>query len=157
MPSPGDQIMQLLRQVFMLAAVATVFSMQAVANDTLEEAISSTNRSFEKAFAQGSAKDIARLYTLDGVLIPQGSAPIVGREAIEAYWGKALGSPGQLTLKLTSTSVEQHGDVAVEIGIASIRAPDDTEIARSNYTVVWKRVGADWQLHVDMINDAAAE
>jgi ketosteroid isomerase-like protein len=55
-------------------------------------AIESANAHFSALAAQGDGAALADLYAKDGAVMPAGSEPIRGTQAIAKFWQSALGS-----------------------------------------------------------------
>jgi uncharacterized protein (TIGR02246 family) len=111
--------------------------------------------SAQKAEIEAANAGIASLYTDDAIALPNGSAMVQGRAAIEAMWkgilAEHVGDP-----KLTTLDVKPLGPSAArEIGTFSLKTkgPRPQEVS-GKYVVVWEKVGDDWKLATDIWNDA---
>jgi ketosteroid isomerase-like protein len=69
---------------------------------------------FERLFKQGNMVKVAEFYSENAMLLPAGSDLIEGRQAIEAYWHKAV-DMGIRSIKIDLVELEQHGDSATEV------------------------------------------
>jgi uncharacterized protein (TIGR02246 family) len=118
----------------------------------MREIIDAGNDLFQRAVAERDPRRLADLYTEDGCLFPPGVEPVVGREAIAAFWAARMKETGQV--RIETLGLESQGDLAVEEGVVHAMAPDGRD-NRSRYLVVWKRVGRRWSRHRDIWNDAA--
>lgn len=84
-------------------------------------AIRSVIEKYRTSWLAGDAEGVMSTLTEDAVLLPaQGSAPVVGREAIRKYWWPA-GSPPTTITKLNITYEEIGG----ECGTAYARGRDE--------------------------------
>ena len=99
---------------------------------------------------------MASLYTDDAIALPNGSAMVQGRAAIEAMWkgilAEHVGDP-----KLTTLDVKPLGPSAArEIGTFCLKTkgPRPQEVS-GKYVVVWEKVGNDWKLATDIWKKAS--
>jgi uncharacterized protein (TIGR02246 family) len=105
---------------------------------------------WQAAFSAGDAAGVAALYTTDGTLLPPNSAPVDGREAIEAFWSAAL--EGGATGELTAKSLYAMGDHAAEVGMFVLTNADGSHLDHGSYTLVYKMVDGGWQIESDIWN-----
>lgn len=149
----GDLRLSMVGLVFLLAASPLC---PAFGADTVRQAVEAGNRAFVQAFDGRDAAKLASLYTENGAVLPPGAEKASGRDAIRKFWQGAM--DGGLThLTLRTTEVEARGDLAYEMGLFSLDAPDKSgklSTASGKYVVVWKRskTGA-WRLHRDIWNE----
>ena len=118
------------------------------------DAIQSGNANFMAAFQRGEAAGVAACYTADGQLLPPNSAPMSGTTNIAAFWQGAM-SLGIKEAKLETQSVEERGDLAVEVGQYTLTIQPEGAAAMTDvgkYVVVWKDDGGAWKLHIDIWN-----
>jgi len=110
---------------------------------------------FVAAFNRGDMAALAGLYTEDAKLLPPDSAMMTGRSAIQQFWQGAR-DMGVREVDLRVQEVEQGGDLASEIGLATLMIQPEGGQATTDtvkYVVVWKRQrGGPWQLAVDIWN-----
>jgi ketosteroid isomerase-like protein len=138
-----------------VAIVVLVISTRQVSGaDDIRAQIEAANRGFEAAFGRGDANGVAACYTVEAQLLPPGSEPVSGTQAIAAFWGGAMESGGA-GVKLHTLEAEQHGETAVEVGRAEILGADGASLDTVKYIVIWKRVGGQWKLHRDIWNSSA--
>ncbi|NOT64063.1 MAG: SgcJ/EcaC family oxidoreductase [Acidobacteria bacterium] len=118
------------------------------------DAIQAGNANFMAAFQRGDAAGVAACYTADGQLLPPGSTPLSGTANITAFWQGAM-SLGIKSAQLATQSIEERGDLAVEVGQYTLDIQPDGTAAMTDigkYVVVWKNDGGTWKLHVDIWN-----
>ena len=100
---------------------------------------------YENAWKAGNAAALAELFAADGLVLPNGKAPVKGRTAIQRLYTKS-GSP----LSLRAFAYAMHGDAGYIIGGYSGEAgkPDD-----GKFTLTLRK-GADgrWLIVSDMDN-----
>jgi uncharacterized protein (TIGR02246 family) len=115
-------------------------------------AIQKLENAWGAAFNKGDAKAVAAMYAPDAYVMPPGSGPVQGAQAIEGFWQQAMQQLGGV--KCTTRVVTPLGPKAAsEIGTCSFKtkaqAPANGAL---KYVVVWEKVGPDWKLQVDMWN-----
>lgn len=115
--------------------------------------IDATNRRFEAAFNAGEFATAAReVYTANARVLPP-DAPIVrGLADIADFWTAAAAHLGVTRVQLATQELEVVGDVAHEIGKATLTLGDGQE-AQAKYVVLWKREDGQWRWDVDIWNN----
>ena len=78
--------------------------------------IDKANQKFGENVRKGDAKALANLYTSDGVLLPTGMNAVVGRKAIEEFWGGAFTGLGLKDAILKTVDLLGSGDTYTERG-----------------------------------------
>ena len=116
-------------------------------------AIEAANAKWIELFDKGDFDGVAKLYAVDSIAFPPGSAMVKGRAAI----GKMLKSTAEQvsTPKLTTLEVKRLGPNAIrEIGTYSLmtKGSSPKEVS-GKYLVVWERIRGDWKLAADIWND----
>jgi ketosteroid isomerase-like protein len=82
-----------------------------------------------------------------------------GRENIKKLLASVISEVGLKSVKLVTLDLEIAGDMACEVGEATLGLePKGTQAATAvvKYVVVWKRVGGQWRLHRDIWNSKGA-
>ncbi len=134
----------LILAIFLLMAPGVALA------DTKAE-IDAANRAFVAAFGKGDGAGVAALYTTKATLLPPGQPAMSGRAAIEAFWAGAI-KAGLKNVSLEAQSVESVGRGTVrEIGKFGYDVPNGPR-AEGKYVVIWKKVGKNWRLDVDIWN-----
>lgn len=114
-------------------------------------------RQFSAAFMRGDAAAMASLYTADGVIFPEQSEWITGREAIQRYFTPDSG--GRVTHHLlTPSRIVVDGRHAYDYGTYEIAGERDGTAwgpVRGKYVVVWRRQGNSWRMQLDIWNSIA--
>lgn len=122
---------------------------------TVRQEIEQRNREFVAAFNRGDAAGVAAAYIEDARVLPPGGAMVSGRQAIQQFWQGVMGM-GVREVDLRTQEVEASGDLAYEIGSATLRiepAGGSPTTDTVKYVVVWqRRAGESWQLAVDIWN-----
>ena len=125
------------------------------AADTVRQEIEARNQEFMAAFKRGDAAGVASGYADDALVMPPGGQAVTGKQAIERFWRSVMDA-GVREVELRTERAEAQGDLAYEIGSASLRIRPEggTEtIDTVKYVVVWtRRAGGPWQLAVDIWN-----
>ncbi|MGB5301850.1 MAG: nuclear transport factor 2 family protein [Gemmatimonadota bacterium] len=137
----------LLIAMALLALPATAL---AQADEYSKSSLKEMPNKWQAAYNAGDAASLAALYAEDGVLHPPNSAPVDGREAIQAFWATALESGG--TSELTVKDMFAMGESAAEVGMWVGTAADGSHADHGHYTIIYKKVDGMWQIASDMWN-----
>jgi uncharacterized protein (TIGR02246 family) len=112
--------------------------------------IESLNARFVAAFERGDADGIAELYAPDARLMPPGR-PATSGDGIRELWSAVIGM-GITGCALKTVSLEEHGDLAIEVGEYEMRAGGGVA-DNGKYVVVHRRQpDGSWQLGIDIFN-----
>jgi len=116
--------------------------------------IDAGNRKFEAAVAKGDAAALAKLYATDAEILPPGSPPKKGREAIQQEFAGLVGAFKKITLK--TVEVHPMGNLALEVSSwkledASGKGPEGKAM------VLWKKNGKTWEFFRDMWSENAPQ
>lgn len=112
--------------------------------------IEAANAKWMAAFDQGDAAGIAANYTEDTQVMPPNSETLRGRTAVQEVFQGFIDAG--LKVKLTTVEVVGRGDMAFEVGNATVIGPDGQTLDQSKYIVVWKMVGSEWKMYRDIWN-----
>jgi ketosteroid isomerase-like protein len=126
--------------------------------EQVRSAVMEGNRRFVDAIARGDADAVGELYTEDARVLPADNPMVEGKAAARAFWAGAIQQLGLRRAQLDTIDIESSGDLACEVGrfTLTIQPPGaDVITARGKYAVVWKHVGDEWKLHVDIWNSDA--
>lgn len=103
-------------------------------------------RDYERAWAANDPDGLARLFTAEGMALPNGQPPARGAESIREAYSKGAGSP--LSLRAFAYSIS--GDLAYVVGGYGA-ARDKPDFGK--FVLVLRRDGnGRWQLLADMDN-----
>jgi ketosteroid isomerase-like protein len=119
--------------------------------DSVRTAIEAANVQFSAAVAKGDGAALAALYSTDGQVMPAGSAPIRGTEAIQKFWQGALDS-GIATAGLKTIDIFGRGPTATEVGEYELRDKAGKVLDQGKYIVIWRHIGGTWKLLRDMFS-----
>jgi len=113
---------------------------------TAFDTVDAGNRRFEELFNGNKIDELVGLYTSEGKLLPPDKNKYEGREQIKKFWEGAR-TAGVDNLRLTTGTVLEAGtDRLIET------SSYQHSLDRGNYQVIWKRVGDQWQLDIDIFN-----
>jgi uncharacterized protein (TIGR02246 family) len=134
-----------------LVAVSASLAQTAYATDGVRSDIDTANAQFTAAAAKGDGAGLAALYTADGQVLPAGSDPIKGAQAIQKFWQGALDS-GIAEVALTTVDLFGRGPTATEVGQYELRDKAGKVLDHGKYIVVWRKEGGKWKLLRDMFS-----
>jgi ketosteroid isomerase-like protein len=149
--------MNLNRSVrFSLALFITLFAgmAQLARAETVRSAIEAANAAISAAAAGGDAASVAAMYAADAAVMPAGSEPIRGADAILKFWQSSLSGIGGVALKTVDLFVQ--GSTATEVGQYELRDKTGRAIDHGKYMVVWRKEGGKWKLLRDMFSTNVA-
>ena len=138
------------------AVFLTGMSLTAAAYaDGVRSEIEAANAQFSSAAAKGDGAALAALYAPEGQVMPAGSDPIRGAQAIQKFWQGALDS-GVAAIGLKTIDVFGRGPTATEVGEYELRDKAGKVLDHGKYIVVWQRADGKWKLLRDMFSTNVA-
>lgn len=143
--------MKILSLLCRVAALASLCLAPVAYADSVRTAIEAANAQFSAAAAKGDGAALAALYSTDGQVMPAGSAPIRGTEAIQKFWQGALDS-GIATVDLKTIDVFGRGSTATEVGEYELHDKAGSVLDHGKYIVIWRHIGGTWKLLRDMFS-----
>jgi uncharacterized protein (TIGR02246 family) len=112
--------------------------------------IDALNTQFVQALERGDAAGIAALYAPDARVMPPGMPAMTG-DGIRELWDRFIGM-GVNGGALKTLSLEEHGDVAIEVGEYEMRV-GGALADNGKYVVVHRRQpDGSWKLGIDIFN-----
>jgi len=117
----------------------------------VKAAIEAANAQISAAVAKGDGAGLAAFYSPDGELMPAGSDPIRGTEAIQKFWQAGLDS-GIAAIGLKTIEVFGRGSTATEVGEYELRDKTGKALDHGKYIVVWQHADGKWKLLRDMFS-----
>ncbi|XP_066279646.1 uncharacterized protein [Branchiostoma lanceolatum] len=115
--------------------------------------IAAQNEKFMTCFNANDMKGLANLFTEDGKIMPPGSDTGHGREGTEKVLSSYRVASGVATLEIKSEEVGPMGsDVIYERSTYISKTEDGTVADAGKSLVIWKKVGEDWFIHIDMFS-----
>jgi uncharacterized protein (TIGR02246 family) len=119
--------------------------------DGVKAAIEAANARFSAAAAKGDGAALASLYSSEAQVMPPGSAPVRGTEAIQKFWQGAFDS-GVAAVDLKTLEVFGHGPTATEVGEYELHDKTGKPLDHGKYIVVWQHADGQWKLLRDMFS-----
>ena len=117
--------------------------------------IDALNAQLVQALEKGDSDALAALYAPDARLMPPGMPAQTG-EGIRQTWAGLIGM-GVTGGALTTLSLEEHGDVAIEVGEFELRVGEGVA-DNGKYVVVHRRQpDGSWKLGIDIFNSDRPE
>lgn len=119
-------------------------------------ALPTVYEAFADAIERQDSSGLAAFYTATAKVVAPGSQIVSGLDAIVDYF-KALFELGVKRCSFEILDIDQHGDIAIEIGRVKLYGEGDAEIDALKYLVVWKCESGKWLVHRDILTgDKAA-
>ncbi|MEM9707067.1 MAG: nuclear transport factor 2 family protein [Pseudomonadota bacterium] len=112
--------------------------------------IDAANQALMEGVAAGDTSAIAALYHDDAILSASGTDLFRGPEAIANFFKGAI-DQGVTSAKLTTISLEELGETAIEDGAYELYAGDKL-VDSGSFLVVWKQQSGNWLLYRDFIS-----
>ncbi|XP_078612765.1 uncharacterized protein LOC144882663 [Branchiostoma floridae x Branchiostoma japonicum] len=125
--------------------------------EDLKKVIEARNRELMDYFKAGDMKAVSNMYTDHCKIMPPREDTLFDREGAEKiFWD--VWESGVREVELKSEEVEPMGcDVIYERGTSTMKKGDGSVADVSNkYVVIWKKVGCDWFLDIDIFNSNKA-
>jgi ketosteroid isomerase-like protein len=119
----------------------------------LIDVIKTADDAFAHFYKEAQFKQLAELYTPDGIVLPPNMDMIKGREAITGLW-KAVFDMGIKSLKLETIEVEDSGCLCVEVGLFELYGANGDLLDKGKYMVTWRHAEGEWKLYRDIFNSS---
>lgn len=106
-------------------------------------------------YNRGDADGVANLYAEDGIIMPPGSAALVGRAAIREFLVNDIAGSSAAGVRTNSgeiTGVGVSGDLAWVSGTFSVTDSAGATIDNGKYVSVYRRTDSGWELIRDVWN-----
>ena len=114
------------------------------------EAIPTVYEAFSDTIERQDSAALATFYTVDSKVVPAGGDVISGNDAIAGYFD-GLFELGVKRCSFEFLDIDQHEDIAIEIGRVTLYGEGDVEIDTLKYLVVWKCENGNWLVHRDIL------
>jgi ketosteroid isomerase-like protein len=124
-----------------------------VSTSDVRSHLASINQQFAKAFKEGDAAALANFYTADALVLPPNAELVRGVDATQGLWAEIL-KLGVAEVRLDTVDVEEHGDLAIEVGRATLFASGGGVVDEGKYLVVWKKDAGTWKMYRDVWNSS---
>lgn len=109
---------------------------------------------FSQYVMNAEYEKISECYTEDGKIFPNNVDIITGREMIMEYWRLPEGV-STIHHKITPVEIKIVGKEAYDYGYyeGTTRRANGEEVSwRGKYVIIWKKVGKDWKMYLDIWN-----
>lgn len=147
--SPQDE--QRVEAAAETAAEETQEAVETAAAEA-EQAIMGLERAWSRAFGEKDTVWIAEHLSSDVRIMPPNAEPLVGRDAVRAWWGEMARTEGlQISWEPTEAHVSASGDMAYDVGTYEMTLPDGSTDS-GKYLVVWVKEGGEWKIAADMFS-----
>ncbi len=110
-------------------------------------------KNFSKAYVDADYDKLTSFYSADGKIFPAGSDIIVGHKAIKNKWIMPKGTK-ILSHKVTPKEIKVIEDYAYDYGYYEGSSSRKKEVYpfKGKYVIIWKKVGDDWKIYLDIWN-----
>ncbi|EDP94097.1 DUF4440 domain-containing protein [Kordia algicida OT-1] len=111
-------------------------------------------KDFSSYVNTGNYEMIGKSYTKDAKIFPQRGDIIIGVENITKYWILPEGVQTK-NHKITPNEITIVENTAYDYGYyegTTVRADGKTSSWKGKYVIVWKKVGDDWKIYMDIWN-----
>ena len=140
-----------------IAAAACLIMLHAGGAFASEAEIEAARAEWMALFSAGDGAAVAeRSFSEDAMLLPPDSAPVMGREAIAAFWQGAFDA-GVTDLKLDTISIEVIGDTGIVTGYYTVTVPTEgggtIEASGKELLIYKKEADGVWRATRDIWND----
>ena len=109
-------------------------------------------RTWSGKFGEKDTVWIAERLAENTRIMPPNAEPLVGRDAVRAWWGEMARTEG---MRVSWEPVEAHvassGDMAYDVGTYSMTLPDGSTDS-GKYLVVWVKRDGEWKIAADMFS-----
>lgn len=139
----------MVRKVLFVALLLVAVALVAASP---EDMINAQAKDWVAKFNAGDAKALAALYTTDAVVMPPDAPSVTGTEAIAGLLAPFFSGDVKMTISITPTYLEVHGNSADRAGTWSIAAPDGTVVDKGKFMELWKKSDKSWLMTHDIWN-----
>ena len=109
---------------------------------------------FSKNYMDGNAEAIANAYTKDGKIFPNNLDILSGTNDLKKYWTMPDGLKVKYH-KITPVEIEVIKKTAYDYGYyegETILKDGSSSKWKGKYMIVWKKVGKEWKIYLDIWN-----
>ena len=146
--------MRTIRPAFLAAflAVSLMLVPQAAQAQDAKADVKAAVDKFVAAFNARDAETLTSFYVDASVIMPPGSEPVKGLEAIRGMWDTLDENAPTMEFKIKDLMVS--GDLVVETSGWSATAPDGSHADHGVYIAVWKKTDHGWKMIRDIWNSS---
>jgi len=108
--------------------------------------IKAAHQAFAKAAVRHDLNGITSVFAIDAIIMPPDAEMVKGRDAIRRHWKGALDG-GLSGLKINPTRIQVFGDMAIDIGHATLSmspAGAAATVTKVKYIEIWKKIRGHW-------------
>jgi ketosteroid isomerase-like protein len=84
-------------------------------------------------------------------VLPPNAELVRGVDATRGLWAEIL-KLGVAEVRLDTVDLEEHGDLAIEVGRATLFGSGGEVVDEGKYLVVWKKDAGTWKMYRDVWN-----
>jgi len=109
---------------------------------------------FSQYFMNGEADKMAACYTDNGKIFPDGRKIIGGTNELHQFWTLSEGTK-ILHHKITPVEIKIVKKTAYDYGYyegETLNADGEKSAWKGKYVIVWKKIGKDWKMYLDIWN-----
>ena len=149
--------MRTIRPAFLAAflAVSLMLVPQAAQAQDAKADVKAAVDKFVAAFNARDAETLTSFYVDASVIMPPGSEPVKGLEAIRGMWDTLDENAPTMEFKIKDLMVS--GDLVVETSGWSATAPDGSHADHGVYVAVWKNTDYGWKMVRDIWNSSMTQ
>lgn len=109
---------------------------------------------FSAFFMAADVENLVNCYTIDGKIFPNNQKVLEGKEALKKYWT----IPEDIKTihhKITPSEITIKGKTAYDYGYYEGKtqlANGEISEWKGKYVIVWKKVGKEWKIYLDIWN-----
>ncbi len=105
---------------------------------TTAERVAQANRVFMEGFDRQDPAMVASVNDENAQVLPANRSPVVGKQAIQDFWGVLMEDLGVKRVTLKTVNIEEGGDLVVERGDYELFDAGGNRMQTGNYIVVSK-------------------
>ena len=136
-------------------AVALLLAPNAAQAQDAKADVTKAVEKFVAAFNARDAEALTSFYTDASVVMPPGTEPLKGLEAIGGMWGTLDENAPTMEFKIKDLMVSD--DIVVETSSWSATAPDGSHADHGVYIAVWKNTDHGWKMIRDIWNSSMTQ
>jgi uncharacterized protein (TIGR02246 family) len=124
-----------------------------VTSSNIRSHLASLGQQFAAAFKARDAAALADFYSADALVLPPNAELVRGRDGARGLWEHVF-TLGVSEVRLDILEVDEHGDLAIEVGRATLFAEGGAVVDEGKYVVVWRKDTGAWKMHRDIWNSS---
>ena len=145
--------LQIKSTFFLLLFSSTFFAQEYSGSGEDINKILENVKNFSKAYISADYDKLTSYYSTDGKIFPANSDILVGHKAIKKRWTLSKGTK-IISHKVTPKEIKVIDDYAYDYGYYKGVSSRKKEVHyfKGTYVIVWKKVGDDWKIYLDIWN-----